>query len=167
LALPNQWIDQETKMKSAAANPSDDARHSAPILVGVDGSEPSRSAIKEAEEQGNSVLAVSTYAVPAIAMAAPGFSFEPANSQELADYTRDTLTRTVSEATAGHPSVRVEARVTEGPAAEALIDASHRASLLVVSSRGHGGFMGLLLGSVSQQCVTHAHCPVMVMRPYE
>jgi len=76
-------------MKSAAANPSDDARHSAPILVGVDGSEPSRSAlkwaIKQAEEQGNSVLAVSTFAVPAIAMAAPGFSFEPANSQELAD----------------------------------------------------------------------------------
>jgi nucleotide-binding universal stress UspA family protein len=87
--------------------------------------------------------------------------------QELEDYTRDTLTRAVSEATAGHPSVRVEARVAEGPAAEALISASHRASLLVVGSRGHGGFVGLLLGSVSQQCVTHAPCPVMVMGPYE
>ena len=87
--------------------------------------------------------------------------------QELADYTRDTLTLAVPEATAGHPAVKVEARVTEGPAAEALIDASQRASVLVVGSRGHGGFVGLLLGSVSQQCVTHAHCPVMVMRPYD
>jgi nucleotide-binding universal stress UspA family protein len=68
-------------MHSAAGNATDDERHSAPILVGVDGSEPSQSAlkwaIKEAEERGNTVIALSTYGVPAIAMAAPGFSSSP------------------------------------------------------------------------------------------
>lgn len=147
-------------MHSAAGNSTDDERHSAPILVGVGGSEPSQSAlkwaIKEAEERGNSVLALSTYAIPAIAMAAPGFSCKPANVQELADYARDTLTRAVSDATAGQPAVEVEARGTEGPAAEALIDASQRASVLVIGSRGHGGFVGLLLGTVWQQCGTRS-----------
>jgi nucleotide-binding universal stress UspA family protein len=158
-------------MDSAAGNPSDEERRAAPILVGFDGSEPSRSALnwamRVAQARGNSVVAISTYAIPAIAMSAPGFSLEPANVQELADYTRDTVAGAVSHASAGHPAVKVEARVVEGPAAEVLIDASQRASLLVVGSRGHGGFVGLLLGSVSQRCVTHAHCPVMVMRPYD
>jgi nucleotide-binding universal stress UspA family protein len=123
--------------------------------------------MRVAEAGGNSVVAISTYAIPAIAMAAPGFSLEPANVQELADYTRNTVAGAVSDASASRPAVKVEARVIEGPAAEVLIDASRRASLLVVGSRGYGGFVGLLLGSVSQHCVTHAHCPVMVMRPYD
>jgi nucleotide-binding universal stress UspA family protein len=158
-------------MDSASENRSEDERRAAPILVGFDGSEPSRSALdwamQVAEARRCSVVAISTYAIPAIAMAAPGFSFEPANVQELADYALDTLARAVSEASAARPTVKVEAKVVEGAAAEVLIDASKRASLLVVGSRGHGGFVGLLLGSVSQQCVIHAHCPVMVMRAYD
>jgi nucleotide-binding universal stress UspA family protein len=54
-------------------------------------------------------------------------------------------------------------RVEQGGAARILIDVSQGANLLVVGSRGHGGFAGLLLGSVSSACAEHAACPVLVV----
>ena len=61
----------------------------------------------------------------------------------------------------------MRARAVEGNAAQVLLDASDGADLLVVGSRGHGGFTEALLGSVSQHCVHHAHCPVVVIRGQE
>jgi nucleotide-binding universal stress UspA family protein len=55
-------------------------------------------------------------------------------------------------------------QVTEGNPAQVLLDAARGADLLVVGSRGHGGFAEALLGSVSQHCVHHARCPVVVIR---
>jgi len=156
-------------MNKVAGHRSDQIPGSAPIVVGIDGSESSRRALQwavhEAELQGVSVRVISTYAIPAIAMAEPGFSYEPANLQELADYCRKVVATEVAKANKEHPKVKLETEVFEGSAAQVLIEASARASMLVVGSRGHGGFVGLLLGSVSQQCVTHAHCPVVVVRP--
>ena len=63
-----------------------------------------------------------------------------------------------------HPDVVIHTVVAEGHAAPVLVDASRGAALLVVGSRGHGEFSGMLLGSVSQHCVTNAHCPVVVVR---
>ena len=57
----------------------------------------------------------------------------------------------------------IERRVVEGAPATVLVDESRQADLLVVGSRGHGGFAGLLLGSVSQQCAHHAACPVVIV----
>ncbi|MFD1659907.1 universal stress protein [Streptomyces caeni] len=76
--------------------------------------------------------------------------------------------RLLSEALAGHqeryPEVAVEHQVVHGRTREALIEASRSAQLLVVGARGRGGFAGLLLGSVSQAVLHHAHCPVAVVR---
>ena len=62
------------------------------------------------------------------------------------------------------PTSDIEVVAREGAAAAVLIDESERAQMLVVGSRGHGGFAGLLLGSVSQQCASNAHCPVVIVR---
>jgi nucleotide-binding universal stress UspA family protein len=61
-------------------------------------------------------------------------------------------------------TVTIEGATREGPAAQVLLDETQGADLLVVGSRGLGGFSGLLLGSVSQQCVHHATCPVLIAR---
>jgi nucleotide-binding universal stress UspA family protein len=71
----------------------------------------------------------------------------------------------LEKATAGLAAegVEIECRAVEGGAPEVLIAAADEADLLVVGSRGHGGFAGLLLGSVSQQCAHHARCPVVIV----
>jgi nucleotide-binding universal stress UspA family protein len=61
--------------------------------------------------------------------------------------------------------VAIERRVAEGSPGSVLVEASKNAELLVVGSRGHGGFTGMLLGSVSQSVVHHATCPVVIVRP--
>jgi nucleotide-binding universal stress UspA family protein len=60
--------------------------------------------------------------------------------------------------------VKVSSVVREGNAAQVLLDAANGAELLVVGSRGHGGFAEALLGSVSHACVHHARCPVVIIR---
>ncbi|HUP33419.1 MAG TPA: universal stress protein, partial [Gaiellaceae bacterium] len=62
------------------------------------------------------------------------------------------------------PGIEVERRVVPEPPVEALLDAAAGADLLVVGSRGRGGFTGLLLGSVGQQVAHHAPCPVVIVR---
>jgi nucleotide-binding universal stress UspA family protein len=64
---------------------------------------------------------------------------------------------------AGREPPTVERLVVEGPPGEVLLSASEGADLLVVGSRGHGTIVGILLGSVSQHCAHHAHCPVVII----
>lgn len=141
------------------------------IVVGVDGSGPSidalRWAIAEAAAHHATVEAVITWSFPI--MAADGLSggmvtaFNPA---EIEDSARQALETAIETACPdGDARKAIERKVVEGGAGHALVDASKGADLLVVGSRGHGGFAGLLLGSVSTQCVHHAHCPVTVVRP--
>jgi nucleotide-binding universal stress UspA family protein len=65
---------------------------------------------------------------------------------------------------ARHGGVPVEERLVDGPAAAALTDVASKAQMVVVGSRGHGGFAGLLLGSVGMQLLHYARCPVVVVR---
>jgi nucleotide-binding universal stress UspA family protein len=91
----------------------------------------------------------------------------PAAGGELEDFRRGaeaSLEQTLEEVGADTDGVTIERRVEQGQAATVLIEESQGADLLVVGSRGHGGFAQLLLGSVSQQCAQHAACPVVVVR---
>jgi len=72
--------------------------------------------------------------------------------------------RTVRDQVEPAGSELVRSQVVNGYPAKVLLDAAAGADLLVVGSRGHGGFAEALLGSVGQHCVHHAHCPVLIMR---
>jgi nucleotide-binding universal stress UspA family protein len=137
------------------------------IVVGVDGSDHSAHAlewaIREARAHGTRLRVVTTWQVPAVVYGAPGLSMP--DKQTLAGLERGASDIANSAAErARSAGVQAEVLVKEAQAADALIDAAEDADLLVVGSRGHGGFTGLLLGSVSAQCAHHAACPVTIIR---
>ena len=154
-----------TEQQMPAAGPGDGPA----IVAGVDGSPSSISALRWAIAQagltGASVDAVIAWHYPAAAagggygMAAGGA--EPGDFREIAEKVIADAVSTAADPASG---VRVRPRVAEGNSARVLLDASAGADLLVVGSRGHGGFAEALLGSVSQHCVQHASCPVVVIR---
>jgi nucleotide-binding universal stress UspA family protein len=134
------------------------------IVVGVDGSGSSLQALDwaahQAELTGDVLEVITTWEWPAHhGWTAPlPEDWDPqAEMTKVLDEVLDRLRR-------AHPNVTVHPRVVEGHPAPVLIEASRGAELVVVGSRGHGEFAGMLLGSVSEHCVTHAHCPVLVAR---
>jgi nucleotide-binding universal stress UspA family protein len=138
------------------------------IVVGVDGSNGSKNALKWAMTQarltGATVEAITTWQDPIL----NGFSYGMApiafDDGDFATVMGKALDDTIAEVSAQMDRpVTVLARVLEGHPTQALLDAAHGALLLVVGSRGHSAFAGLLLGSVSQHCVQHAPCPVVVV----
>ena len=135
-----------------------------PIIVGVDGSPSSLAALDWAARQGSlthePLLVLMTWEWPRDLGWAPPV---PEDYDPAAD-AQHVLDEAVQAARAAHPDAEIRGSVTESRAAASLVEASRGASLLVVGSRGHGGFGGMLLGSVSQHCVTNAHCPVVVIR---
>jgi nucleotide-binding universal stress UspA family protein len=133
------------------------------IVVGVDGSEPSREALRWAFDYADlidgEVDAVICWTFPTNA-GWPGGVLTEWNPEE--DATK-ALAATVADVLGSRPAHRVTQLVRQGNAARVLLDETKDAQLLVVGSRGHGGFAGLLLGSVSANCAEHAHCPVLVV----
>jgi nucleotide-binding universal stress UspA family protein len=156
-------------MNALASIRTDRDHLSGPVVVGVDGSPASRRAlewaVREAAAKGTKVLAISAYRIPSLVSAAPYAAWSPALKEELADEANKVLSRLIWATAETHPEVEIEAKVVEGLPADVLIETSERASALVVGSRGHGGLVGSLLGSVSNRCVAHAHCPVVVVGP--
>jgi nucleotide-binding universal stress UspA family protein len=138
------------------------------IVVGVDGSAGSRRALvwarAEAELRAATLEVVTVWQYP-VTTTLPAFGVMP-TPDDLADEARRSLLAVITEeGISADGPVDVTTLVTEGVAAHALLEAAKDADLLVVGSRGHGGFTGLLLGSVSQQCVIHATCPVVIVHP--
>jgi nucleotide-binding universal stress UspA family protein len=76
----------------------------------------------------------------------------------------EVLEGLVAELEQQNPPVDIRTSIEEGSPAKVLIERSKECDLMVVGHRGHGGFAGMLLGSVSQHLVAHAHCPVVVVR---
>ncbi len=133
------------------------------IVVGVDGSDASKDALRwaarQAEQTGARLQVVMTWHIPPVAYQAgfpDGFNY--------ADDTRRVLDETITEVLKGFPSLDLTSQIIEGHPAPVLLHAADGAELLVVGSRGHGAFTGMLLGSVSEHCVSHAPCPVVVVR---
>ncbi len=135
------------------------------IVVGFDGSDSSKQALRWAASQaaliGDVVEVITAWTWPTSYGWTVAFptEYDPAVDAHVA------VDATVGPLRAEFPRVSFETRVIEGPPAPTLVEASHAAELLVVGSRGHGAFAGMLLGSVSDHCVAHAHCPVLVHRP--
>lgn len=134
------------------------------ILVGVDGSEGSaralRWALDEAKARGMLVDAVTVWESPNVY--GEGF-YEPEGEREIADTAHRRLDRQLAEVVGDRHDVEVHPIVYRGDPAEVLCRWSEDAQLLVVGSRGLGGFSGLVLGSVSTKCAHHSRCPVVVV----
>ena len=136
------------------------------IIVGLDGSEGSRAALRwaarTAAAQGAGLRAVAAWQYPASAVI-PAGPAQLIGPEEMDERTCDEVRSVVrEELQAGADRVEVEAG--RGPAAPVLLGVATRtgADMLVLGARGLGGFAGLLLGSVSQECVEHSPCPVVV-----
>jgi nucleotide-binding universal stress UspA family protein len=122
------------------------------IVVGVDGSVPSEEALRWAARQaqltGARLDVVMAWAV----------------ANDMGPEVEEQLERVVNQVRPEFPGIEISGVVQQGWAGGALLAAAEDADLLVVGSRGHGAVVGLLLGSVSEYCVTHAPCPVVVVR---
>ncbi len=141
-----------------------DATPAPRIVVGIDGSPPAANALEYAIEEAHlrkADLHV-TYAYTVMASPVTGSTGHDYYAQVEAE-----AKEFLEHAKAAAPStdgLTVEWLGVPGNPAEVLIEASKEATLLVVGSRGVGGFLGLLMGSVSTQCVHYSHCPVLVVR---
>ena len=133
------------------------------IVVGVDGSEQSLAAldwaVTEARLRHGEIRLVTAWYYPPVASAV-GYGVIDDTFRNDADQELAKALKAVAD-----QGVAVTGQVVENSPATALLDAAKDADLLIVGSRGHGGFAGLLLGSVSSQVIHHARCPVLVVRP--
>jgi nucleotide-binding universal stress UspA family protein len=133
------------------------------IVVGVDGSPCGQEALQWAAQQARmthaSLRAVSSWRWPDV------YGYVPMPSDiDWEKAAGEVLATSVEAIGSDFPDVHVDLRLREGHPAQLLVEEAQDASLLVVGSRGHGAFAGMLLGSVSQHCVSHASCPVVVVR---
>jgi nucleotide-binding universal stress UspA family protein len=133
------------------------------VMVGVDGSAPARAALEfavgEARLREAVVVAVMAVQLPDYAWIDPYGVRLP--EEDTLQRAREKLDRML--ASVDTEGLELDPVVTAVPAPQALVDRSADCDLLVVGSRGRGGFRGLVLGSVSMQCVLHAQCPVTVV----
>jgi nucleotide-binding universal stress UspA family protein len=131
------------------------------IVVGVDGSEPSRRALarsaEEAAAHGATLQVIHAWNF----LDQPGPGFDPEYGEAAARATVETI---VTEVLGASPAVSPEIRMVNDHPGPALIGLAEGAYTLVVGARGLGGFKGLVLGSVSQHLVHHAPCPVLIIR---
>lgn len=147
---------------------ADDSGRRDVVVAGVDGSAESIAALawarRYAEATGATVRAVLAWHYPAAAGVAPVGVAPEAVQEETERVMNAQLVDAIGKVYPDPANAAVEAKLSYGHPAEALIDESKHADLLVVGSRGHGAFTGMLTGSVSVHVVNHAQCPVVVVR---
>jgi nucleotide-binding universal stress UspA family protein len=148
-----------------------DASNSASkIVVGVDGSagslEALRWAARQAQLTGASLHVVTAWAFPKHGTPF-GIVFDLASIADPTTRASEALDRAIIETLGNHEQIEVRAEVISGDEAPVLLEAAQDADMLVVGNRGRGAIAGMLLGSVSEQCVRHSPCPVVVVRDHE
>ena len=131
------------------------------IVVGVDGSDHGNAALRwavdEAKAHAAEIIAVFAWQMPLIGI--PG-AFDREEMEKLCmNFLEDTVAAVVPA-----PQVPITKLVAHGDVSASLIEAAKNADMLVLGSRGRGGFAGLKLGSVSSECVQHAECPVVIIK---
>lgn len=135
------------------------------VVVGVDGSSSSSEAVEWAANQaaltGAALVLLAAWHIPAMAY---GSMVPMPQDLDLRGATGDLVGKVADAIEKQHPGLDIVRKVVEGQPALALVEEAEGADLLVVGSRGHGAFAGMLLGSVSEYCVTHASVPVVVVR---
>ncbi|APH00676.1 hypothetical protein ASJ30_03290 [Janibacter indicus] len=136
------------------------------VVVGIDGSRNSRLAFRHALDaarvRGHNVTTVTSWNVEVengVVVTEPGSP----EWQTVEQRYREMAERTIAEDRAAHPDIDVTVEVLHGRAADSLVKIAEGADLLLVGSRGRGGFRGLLLGSVTQRVLALATCPVAVL----
>ena len=140
------------------------------IVIGIDNSEGAKAALRFALEEARLRQATlrAVHAWQFAYLGAPGIEGtlpHPGNEfEELRSSAEAALNATLREVAPEAEDLKIERYVIQGAPAAVLVEQSHDADLLVVGSRGLGGFAQLLLGSVSQQCAHHAKCPVVIVR---
>ena len=144
------------------------------IVVGVDGSDASRAALLWAADEARlrtaPLVAVHAWSfIPAQPIGDPGMLAIPAGDltgqlSAESEAARSVLADAVADAFEGAPEIEVEQRLVEGDAGDALVAESETAELVVVGSHGRSGLKAALLGSVSRHVVSHAACPVVVVK---
>jgi nucleotide-binding universal stress UspA family protein len=142
----------------------------APVVVGIDGSPASELAVAlafdKAAARGCDLVAVHTWADTVVLFGLGGGYGQALDWTSLAEEADELLTASLAGWHEKYPGVTVRRVVERDQPTSALLDAARGAQLLVVGSRGRGGFTGLTLGSVSQALIHHSPCPVMIARPH-
>lgn len=134
------------------------------IVVGFDGSASATDALSWAARQAELTSASIEVVVCWESPSSYGWAVPIPDDFDPEGDIRKTLDSALSPVRSAHAAVNVEARVVHGHPAPTLVEASKDAELLVVGSRGHGEFVGMVIGSVSEYCAAHARCPVLVHR---
>ncbi|GAB2930722.1 universal stress protein [Micromonospora polyrhachis] len=159
------------QVPSATPTPTP-AHPTRPILVGYDGSDYSRAAVAwaldEGARSGNPVLLAYAFEwMTTGGWIGPGIGVGTWPDDVARREIEAVLREAVAEAATTHPGMDVRGEVFDGPPALILQERSANAALVVLGSRGHGGFTGLLAGSTTVSVAAHAHCPVVVVRNTE
>ncbi len=134
------------------------------IVVGIDGSPSSIDALRWAAAQASLTHGTLEVVVVWDWYKSPGWYTPVLAGLDPEGDAKRVLEKALTDVTSLWPDLSISSRVVEGNPSPILSDASRNATLLVVGSRGHGEFTGMLIGSVSEYCTTHAHCPVLVYR---
>jgi nucleotide-binding universal stress UspA family protein len=136
------------------------------IVAGVDGSEHAEAALRFAAEEASLrsalLLVISAWEIPLTL--SPMGAYPAESFDGFRDSAESVIRAAVARVKELQPHVPCQGKAVSGHPAEVILREAEDADMIVVGSRGHGGFASLLLGSVTQHLVHHARCPVVVVR---